>query len=60
LKFVESNLYILDVKRGTKKIEEKLFCWEMISLEDLHEPENALGSDKERFAVDNLKEIYVP
>jgi hypothetical protein len=29
-------------------------------LEDLHEPENALGSDKERFAVDNLKEIYVP
>ncbi len=32
----------------------------MISLEDLHEPENALGSDKERFAVDNLKEIYVP
>jgi hypothetical protein len=31
----------------------------MLSSEDLHEPKNTLGSDKERFAVDNLKFFYV-
>jgi hypothetical protein len=37
-----------------------VFCQEMLFSKDLHEPKNALGSDKKRFAVDNLKEIYVP
>jgi len=32
----------------------------MLSLEDLHEPKNALGLDKEHFEVDNLKKNYVP
>jgi hypothetical protein len=32
----------------------------MLSSKDLHEQKNALGSNKERFTVDNLKKIYVP
>jgi hypothetical protein len=44
------------VRNETK---EKVFCQEMLSLEDLHKPKNALGLDKKCFAIDNLKEIYV-
>ncbi len=60
IQLFESNLHISNVKRGRNETKEKVFCREMLSSKDLHEPKNALGSDKERFAVDNLKEIYVP
>jgi hypothetical protein len=46
--------------QGRNETEGKVFCQEMLSLEDLHEPKNALGSNKEHFALDNFKEIYVP
>jgi hypothetical protein len=50
----------LDVRQGKNKTEEKVFCREMLSSKDLHKPKNALGSDKERFAVDNLKKFIYP
>lgn len=52
--------FVSDARRGRNKVEEKVFFQEMLSSKDLHEPKNTLGLDKEHFAVNNLKEIYVP
>jgi hypothetical protein len=56
----KNNIYISNVRQGKNETEEKVFCWEMLSSENLHEPKNALGSNKKLFVVDNLKKINVP
>jgi len=56
----QSMSFVSDARRGRNEVEEKVFFQEMLSSKDLHEPKNTLGLDKKHFAVNNLKEIYVP